>query len=132
MVFKSRVQWTLFAPIFLLLSGIGVFCALQGVWLIMVINASVMLFIVHNLFTTDYTISGDALVIRSGLMFRTVVPIKSIRKIKPSTSVLSAPALSLKGRLELFYGKSATLIISPADPDSFLCTLLEINPDISH
>lgn len=131
MVFKSRVQWTLFAPIFLLLLGIGIHCIVQGVWIIMIINLIVMFYLVHMMLTTDYTITEDVLLVRSGILFRTTIPIRSVTKIKPTNDIMSAPALSVKGRLMLFYGRSQSLIVSPAQQVAFLEALLAVNSEIS-
>lgn len=71
--------------------------------------------------TTGYTFAGEELLVRSG-PFSWRVPLAKIDTVKPSRSMLSAPALSLD-RLEICYGRS-TILISPADREGFLQDLL--------
>ncbi|WP_204137449.1 PH domain-containing protein [Halomicronema sp. CCY15110] len=67
--------------------------------------------------TTNYTVRTDVLDVRSG-PFRWRIPRSEIYSIQPSRSLLSAPALSLN-RLEIQYGQSKTILVSPADPEAF-------------
>jgi len=67
--------------------------------------------------TTDYTVRTDVLDVRSG-PFRWRIPRSEIHRIHPSRSLLSSPALSLN-RLEIQYGQSKTILVSPADPGAF-------------
>lgn len=80
--------------------------------------------------TTWYGVTETDLVVRSG-PFRTTVPLGSIRGVRPTSSVLSAPALSLD-RLEIGHAGGA-VVISPADRAGFLHALRErgasVDPD---
>ena len=67
---------------------------------------------------THYTLSREELDIRSG-PFRWQVPISRIKDVKPSRSLLSAPALSTD-RLEIVYGSHESVQISPRDRERFL------------
>ncbi len=69
-------------------------------------------------FGTHYTLSREILDIRSG-PFRWQVPIAKIKDVKPSRSVLSAPAFSTD-RLEIVYGSHESVQISPRDRERFL------------
>jgi len=51
--------------------------------------------------------------------------------VRPTTSILSAPAASLRGRLEISYGKGSQVIVSPADKEGFLASLTACNPAIA-
>ena len=70
------------------------------------------------LFGTHYTLSREELDIRSG-PFRWQVPISRIKDVKPSRSLLSAPALSTD-RLEIVHGSHQSVQISPRDRERFL------------
>lgn len=80
------------------------------------------------LFGTAYVLTEDhRLIVRSGPVRRTV-NLASIRSIRPTTSMWSAPALSLN-RLEIVTD-GAPLVISPADRKRFLAELVRRAPDI--
>lgn len=70
------------------------------------------------LFSTDYRVSGETLHIRTG-PFSWKIPLAEIHSVEPSRSPLSSPALSLD-RIEIHYGKSKQILISPADREGFL------------
>jgi len=69
-----------------------------------------------------YTLTGDSLNIRCGLMFRSVL-LSRIKKIEPSSSWESAPALSLR-RVKITLDRGYR-IISPIDRDAFMNDLME-------
>lgn len=77
---------------------------------------------------TDYRLVGNELLIRSGPM-RWRIPLQDIRRVEPSRSWLSSPALSLQ-RLRIHYGKSGKVLVSPKDPEGFIQALRRINPQI--
>ena len=66
---------------------------------------------------TWYGIDDKELIVRHG-PFRTSVPISNIRAIRPTRTVVSAPALSLD-RLEVIHA-TGTLVISPLDQVNFI------------
>ena len=67
---------------------------------------------------TVYTLTDDALIVRSGPFFWRVA-FADVREISPSRDSRFSPALSLD-RLCLKYGKGRYLLISPADQAGFL------------
>ena len=70
------------------------------------------------LLSTVYTVDQQELKVRSG-PFRWTIPLAEIASVRESSSLLSAPALSLK-RLEILYGRGESILLSPADRDGFL------------
>jgi hypothetical protein len=78
--------------------------------------------------STYYAIEGDTLLIRSGFI-RWRVPIREIRSIQPTRSLLSSPALSLD-RLRIDYGRTP-IMISPEEKQRFIETLRAVNPAIT-
>lgn len=67
--------------------------------------------------------------IRSGLITNQKIDINDIRKIVQTTNPMSSPALSLD-RIEIFYHKFDSIIISPKDKILFIEDLKRINPAI--
>jgi hypothetical protein len=93
------------------------------------IMIAVILFVGWIWFGTGYEISDDELKIRCG-PFRQRIPLQEIREIKRTRSPLSAPACSLD-RMEIKYGKSKQVMISPADREGFIKMLIEKSPQIN-
>jgi hypothetical protein len=71
--------------------------------------------------STSYEVTRESLIVRCGPV-RNTIPLDSIRAIKPSRSMSSAPALSLD-RLELELDSGRKLLISPDDRSGFLSAL---------
>ena len=71
-----------------------------------------------------YTVTDTELIVRFGLI-RQPVRLEDIFRVEPSSSLLSAPALSLD-RLKIHYGRSIqrSIVISPADRDGFYRALV--------
>jgi hypothetical protein len=94
----------------------------------LIIMVAVILFIGWIWFGTGYEISDDELKIRCG-PFRQRIPLQEIKEIKRTRSPLSAPACSLD-RMEIKYGESKRVMISPADKENFIKTIIEKSPSI--
>jgi len=80
------------------------------------------------LLSTGYRLGPSSLDIRSG-PFRWSVPLREIRAITPTRNPLSSPALSLD-RLRIDYGRCGSIMVSPADPASFITELRERVPGL--
>lgn len=80
------------------------------------------------LFQTHYTLSPTVLDVRSGPV-RYLIPIASIKEIRPVRSVVSSPALSLD-RLEISYDGFRAIMISPRDRERFLNELAALRGDV--
>jgi hypothetical protein len=128
MYFPSKRDWWLGLLIWGLML-LGVVPALlkpgKGAFLLMI---AVILFIGWIWFGTGYEVSQDELKIRCG-PFRQRIPLQEIREVKRTRSPLSAPACSLD-RMEITYGMSKRVMISPADKEGFIKLLIERSPQI--
>ena len=82
---------------------------------------------------THYTIDHDhgLLIIKGGILVSDKIKIAEITAIKPTQTWLSAPALSVKHRLEVRYGRRRTVVISPRNRAAFIAELQAINPAIT-
>ncbi len=98
----------------------------RGQFIIMV---AVILFVGWIWFWTGYEISDDELKIRCG-PFRQRIPLQEIKEIKKTRSPFSAPACSLD-RMEIKYGKSKRVMISPADKEGFIKLLVGKSPQFN-
>jgi len=128
MVFKSAIDswyWAIIILTSLLLLaialpivGTGETVALLTVGACAVLALGLPLWLAYS---TEYRLSDTVLFIRSG-PFRWSIRRDAIQRIRPTRSVLSSPALSLD-RLEITYESGQTILVSPADKDSFLKAL---------
>ena len=125
MTFKSAVDlWLLVivALVVIISLGVSVRLVLQrspagyliSIWLIAV-GIGLPLWL---LYTTQYVVKDEVLRIQSG-PFKWTIPITSISQVVETSNPLSSPALSLR-RLEISYGESKTVMVSPKDRDGFL------------
>ncbi|MDE6297750.1 MAG: PH domain-containing protein [Muribaculaceae bacterium] len=95
----------------------------------------VLLFTILTFTGIYYRIDGNNLVVYQ-FFFPTSFPIDKITDIRKSKSFLSAPATSLKHRIEIRFSDRSILksvmplIISPATQSDFINELLKINPNI--
>jgi len=69
------------------------------------------------LLSTYYIVDANNLAIHSG-PFHWSVPLKEIKSVVPSSSVMSSPALSLR-RLEIQYSIGKSILVSPKDMKGF-------------
>lgn len=85
--------------------------------------------------STFYIIEGDTLIVHA-LSTHTPYPISKIKKVRPTRSILSAPAAAVFHRIEVTFTdrkvmKSAfPLVISPEHCEEFVAELRRINPSI--
>ena len=99
-------------------------------WVIFAIMILVFALIMYLLYDTNYTITQGNLKVHSGFIVNKNIPIAEIKFIKKTDSILSAPAASLTDRIEIFYGNSKSIVISPKDKQGFVAELLKLNSEI--
>lgn len=76
----------------------------------------------------QYSFEEKCLVVRSGFL-RIRIPLLAITLVKPSRSLASAPAWSLD-RLEIRYGRTQRVIISPREKAAFVAELEKRAPHL--
>lgn len=128
-VFRSAVSWWLFGPVLALQLGLLFDALMRGVpWPAALALVGSLVVVGSLLITTRYTLTADALLVRSSI-FRWRVPLATIERVYPTRNPLSSPALSLN-RLAIRYGRFGYLLISPEDRAAFVGALLARNPAI--
>jgi hypothetical protein len=93
-----------------------------------VLISVLVLFIGWIWLATYYEVREDVLIVRCGPMSERI-SINVITHIKKTRNPLSSTALSID-RLELRYGRSGYVLISPKDQGEFVEMLKGINPNI--
>lgn len=131
-VYKSGVSWGLLGFLYLVFGLVIFLLSYQSKWIGLAFSLPLMIFVTHMFLSTRYTIKDDdVLIIQSGFLFHQKIPIQKIIKLQDTSSILSSPAASLKGRIEIKYNKWDIVIISPKDKQNFIDHLLRINPEIA-
>ena len=134
MIFKSKVaRWYLWFCVGMTLAFLGsIYLCYTSTWVLLIDISLLGIGLVmcyDMLLHTDYTVEGDNLHIRCGVLFRMDLPVSKISEITHKSTVLSSPALSAK-RIGLKYGKRNWVYVSPEDQAGFISALKSINPDI--
>ncbi|GAB2787420.1 hypothetical protein GCM10027275_35190 [Rhabdobacter roseus] len=107
----------------------GILFLLQGIWPGLVIILGTSAFIIHTFLSTEYTVDASYLRVRSGIFFNKTIEIASIRKVEETNTLLSSPAMSLD-RLEVFYNRFDSVIVSPKEKAAFIRQLQAVNDRI--
>jgi len=104
---------------------------IQGIWLGLIILLLTGLLPLSIYANTRYEIRQNQLFITCGFLYKEKINIAQITSIRPSRSILSAPALSLD-RQEIKFNKFDAVLISLKDEDKadFYQQLKQINPYI--
>ncbi|WP_207219957.1 PH domain-containing protein [Emticicia agri] len=129
--FISKISYWLFAPLLSFLVVLMVMTALQELWIGTIILLATAALILSFLLRTYYQIEGNMLRIVCGFLINQEIDIKKIRKIVKTDNPVSSPALSVKDRIEIYYDKYDSVIISPERQAEFIQSLKLINANIS-
>ena len=127
--FKSKIDLWLVVLLVLIFGFQLTQLASGQKWATFIFTLSVGAFIVHLFANTFYEIENDKLRIKSGFLVNSLIEIKNIKKISETFNVMSSPALSLD-RIEIFYGKNNSILISPKDKSGFFEAIKSINPEV--
>lgn len=126
---RSKIGLEIFIPLLIVELVFAVMMIIYGHWISFGIIIVATAFSVHVAFTTFYTISGNILKVKSGFLINREIEISSISKIRESNNPLSAPAASLD-RLELFFNKNDSVLVSPKNKREFVADLQLVKPSI--
>lgn len=96
--------------------------------LLAVIVALTLLLPLWLVLDTNYTLTTDELLIRSG-PFRWRIALGDVREVSPSHSWISSPALSLD-RLRIRYGTDRSILVSPREKQRFIDALRQRCPSV--
>lgn len=131
-VYRSKHGVVTYIPVMIMAVVVGIDIHSGTYWNTVFILVLFAVVILPMLLNTCYTITPDAyLQIRCGWMVNMKFDIHNIRKIEDTHNVLSSPALSLD-RIEIFYNKFDSVMVSPDDKDQFIADLKRIKPSIEY
>lgn len=73
--------------------------------------------------------ASESLLLKVGFVWRKKIMAKDIVRIEETNSIISGLALSLD-RLEVFYGRDESVLISPQNKSQFISQLIKMNSNI--
>lgn len=127
--YRSKIGWFVGLAIAALLLGFVRSMLLDFFGTRAILLLSICVFIVYVVLCTYYEIGEGTLRVKSGFLLDRSILINAITKIEATHNPISAPAISLD-RLEIFYNKYESVIISPKEKLAFIAHLKQINPKI--
>ena len=94
------------------------------------VSFAVLVFVCWVIFGIQYFVDGQFLIIKNSFFGKTKIDINEITKVEKTSNMLSSPAPSLTGRIEIYY-ENKSIVISPKYFEEFKNELLRINPNIN-
>lgn len=125
-----RIGWELLIPIFLIILFPVSVDAKNGNWEVIMVPCAVFGVILLLMFTILYRIDDEFLYIKNSIFGTTKIKISEIYRIEKTGNLISSPAPSIIGRVEIYF-KNGSIIISPKKFSDLEDELLKINPDIT-
>jgi len=127
--YPTKIGLELILPLIVVFGISSALLIYHEAWIGLIINMTAIVGICYVCLHTTYTIEGDVLSIKSPLILPINITIDSIKKIQESRDPMSSPAGSLD-RLEIIYGETDRVLISPKCKKEFLQHLQELKPGI--
>lgn len=127
--YKSKIGLELVIPISLIFGICSYELIVEKIWMGIVFMFSIWGFIMLIGLTLRYKFDENTLTTRYGFIVHQKIPIEKIRKINETNNILSAPAFSLD-RIEIWYNKFDSVMISPRNKTAFIVHLTKVNPRI--
>lgn len=129
-MYKSKIGLELVIPLSLAF-GFTIFSLVyenKG-WLPLLLIILLITAITYLLISINYIVDNNTLIIKCGFIYQTKIDISDITKIEETRNPISSPAASLD-RLEIYYGKFDSVVVSPKDKHAFIDELTRINSNI--
>ena len=98
-------------------------------WTVLFFPITLFILVIGFSFSIRYSIDGHFFIIRNSIFSTTKIDRKDIYKVEKTWNLLSAPAPSISGRVEIYY-KNTSIVISPKDFNKLTSELLKINPNL--
>jgi hypothetical protein len=99
-------------------------------WISLLIGGCTLLFVGITVFSIRYEMDNDFLYVYSFFYLYKKVEIRRIYKIEKTWNLISSPAPSISGRVEIYWPGYNSVVISPKNFDFFKTELLKRNPEI--
>lgn len=128
-VYPSKVGLELLVPIILIFAILFVSTFEKASLIGVVLQFGLMFGFVALFFSISYEVTDEVLTVITFFFIKKNILIKDITRIVESNNPISSPAASLD-RLEVYYGKYSSVIISPKEKMGFIAHLKRLSPSI--
>ncbi|WP_339904793.1 PH domain-containing protein [uncultured Cyclobacterium sp.] len=128
-IYRSKIGLELVIPVGLLFLWISYNMYLNQIWIGLLILLLTSVFLGYLLRSIKYRIDPDNLHIYGGFGSHKNIPIQDITKVVETHNPLSSAAASLD-RLEIFFNKYDSVLVSPKEKKEFIATLCLQKPTI--
>jgi hypothetical protein len=129
--FKSKFELVIWIPLAILLASSEFYMITNKVWPVAAVILLISLFLIYLYLDTTYRLTGDnKLMIKSGFLYNKEIYIQSIKRVKRRRNIKASPALS-HDRLEIFFNRYESVMISPSAKSDFIRQLKVLNPKIA-
>ncbi|MFD2148447.1 PH domain-containing protein [Mucilaginibacter antarcticus] len=108
--------------------ALGITLIIDGKWPAFLILLSISGFMAYLFMNTYYVIADNVLSVHTGFN-KIGIDVAAIKYIEDTPTLWSAATFSL-GRLEVFYNRYDSVVISPPDKTAFIAHLKTINNNI--
>ena len=128
-VFYSKIGGFYIVSLLFVGFVLGYLLIIDFSWLALVLDVLIVGILVLIGINTKYTLYNDGkLTVVCGFLPSRYAVRKAV-SVKPTRSLLSAPAVSLD-RIEVKFKKGLPLVVSPRDKQGFIAALKAVNPEI--
>jgi general stress protein CsbA len=128
--YRSKISYGLFIPILLVLLFVSVQMLRHDKgWMGLIVTLPILGYFIYLIWAVRYTLSSDHLHISAGFIYNKKIALSEIRSLVETNNPLSSPALSLD-RIDVRFGKSGTILISPKDKERFMTEVLNRAPHV--
>ncbi|MFL5809681.1 MAG: PH domain-containing protein [Flavisolibacter sp.] len=129
--FKSKFDLVIWIPLAILLASVEFYMITNKVWTVAAVIVLISLFLIYLYLETSYVVTGDSrLRIKTGFLYNKEIYIQNIKRIRSRRNIKASPALS-HDRLEIFYNRYESVMISPSGKSDFIRQLKVLNPKIA-
>lgn len=127
--YKSKIGFELITFLVIIFGICSYEMILEKKWLGVTFSLGIFFCIILMGKLLRYELNDQDLSIHFWFINQGKISIQSIRKIEETNNMLSAPAFSLD-RLEIFYNKYDSILVSPKNKMEFIVHLTNLNPQI--
>lgn len=124
-----KIGWELWIPLNIFFIFLVVESIQEGKWQGILISVLALLFINLLFFGIRYYVKDHFLFIKNSFFGTTKIDIHQITKIERTWNMLSSPAPTVFGRIEIYFPKNS-IVLSPKNIEDFTKEMLQINPKI--
>ena len=129
LIYKSKIGIGIVIFIALILGLSSYLMIKDRVWIGLIINVLVAVFIAYIFLQTYYTIDKGILRVKCAFLINKSFEISRVTEVRETNNPISAPATSLD-RLEIVFDNYESVIISPKQKNDFILQLRKLNPKI--